>query len=75
MIYVNMVGYRRVYESSKEIGYFRQPDHKIWACQNWATNTLSWISALEQAVTNEEDAIQAGSEGSKHCLDNIEHFS
>ena len=37
--------------------------------------TMVWRSAFEQAVTNEEDAIQAGSEGSEHYLDNIEHFS
>ena len=37
--------------------------------------TMGWRSAFEQAVTNEEVAIQAGSEGSEHYLDNIEHFS
>ena len=37
--------------------------------------TMVWISAFEQPVTNEKDAIQAGLEGSEHYLDNIEHFS
>ena len=34
--------------------------------------TMVWRSAFEQAVTNEEDAIQARSERSEHYLDNIE---
>ena len=38
--------------------------------------TMVYVSAVGQAVTNEEDAIQAGSEGNEHYLDNIEeHFS
>ena len=33
--------------------------------------TMVWISAFEQPVTNEKDAIQAGLEGSEHYLDRI----
>ena len=36
--------------------------------------TMGWRSAFEQAVTNEEVAIQAGSEGSEYYLDNVEIY-